>query len=94
MEPLKLSPMLYFLNLELWLRAAHGEWGILKKIPVNADYNKLIYDQTVLSMDYLDCSPQTLSLIDFKLKDHTGKVVNLHGGHVSFSIIFVKVADE
>ena len=45
-------------------------------------------------MDYLDCSNQTLSLIDFKLKDHTGEVVNLHGGHVSFSIIFVEVADE
>ena len=57
-------------------------------------YHQLIYDQTVLGMDYLDCSNHTLSLIDFKLKDHTGEVVNLHGGHVSFSIIFVKVADE
>ena len=72
----------------------NGEWGILKKIPVSADYNQLIYDQTVLGMDYLDCSNQTLSLIDFKLKDRTGDVVYLHGGHVSFSIIFVKVADE
>ena len=50
--------------------AVNGEWGILKKIPVSADYNQLIYDQTVLGMDYFDCS------------------------HVSFSIIFVKVADE
>ena len=74
--------------------AINGEWGILKKIPVSADYNQLIYDQTVLGMDYLDCSNQTLSLIDFKLKDHSGNAVNLHGGHVSFSIIFVKVADE
>ena len=74
--------------------AVNGEWGILKKIPVSADYNLLIYDQTVLGMDYLDCSNQTLSLIDFKLKDHTGVVVNLHDNHVSFSIIFVKVADE
>ena len=74
--------------------AVNGEWGILKKIPVSADYNQLIYDQTVLGMDYLDCSNQTLNLIDFKLKDHKGKIVNLHGGHVSFSIIFVKVADE
>ena len=72
----------------------NGEWGILKKIPVSADYNQLIYDQTVLGMDYLDCSNQTLSLINVKLKGHTGEVVNLHGGHVSFSIIFVKVTDE
>ena len=54
----------------------------------------MVYDQTVLGMDYLDCSNQALLLIDFKLKDHTGEVVNLHGNHVSFSIIFVKVADE
>ena len=72
----------------------NGEWGILKKIPVSADYNQLIYDQTVLDMDYLNCSNQTLLLIDFKLEDHTGEVVNLHGNHVRFSIIFVKVADE
>ena len=74
--------------------AVNGECGILKNIPVRADYNQLIYDQTVLGMDYLDCSHQTLNLIDFKLKDHTGDVVNLHGNHVSFSIIFVTGADE
>ena len=74
--------------------AVNGKWGILKKIPVSANYNQLIYDQTVLGMDYLDCSRQTLSLIDFELKDHTKEVVNLRGNHARFSIIFVKVADE
>ena len=72
----------------------NGEWGILKKIPVSADYNQFIYDQTVLGMDYLDCSNQKVSLNDNKLNDHSGDVVNLHGGHVCISIIFVKVADE
>ena len=43
----------------------NGEWGILKKTPVNAGYNEIVYDQTVLGMDYLDCSNQTLSRIDF-----------------------------
>jgi hypothetical protein len=74
--------------------AVNGEGGILKKIPVSADYNQLIYEQIVLGMDYLDCSNQTLSLIDFKLKDHDGHIANLHYIHVSFSIIFVKVADK
>ena len=41
-----------------------GEWGILKNIPVSADYNQFIYDQTVLGMDYLDCSNQKVSLND------------------------------
>ena len=72
----------------------NGEWGILNKIPVSSGYNKLIYDQTVIGMDYLDCLGQTLSRIDFKVKDHEGNIVNLHGNHISFSIIFVKVTDE
>ena len=72
----------------------NGEWGIIKKIPVSADYNQFIYDQTVLGMDYLDCSNQKVSLNDNKLNDHSGDVVNLHGCHVCISIIFVKVADE
>ena len=36
--------------------SVNGAWGILKKIPVSADYNKLIYDQTALGMDFSDCS--------------------------------------
>ena len=72
----------------------NGQWGILKKIPVSADYNRLISDQTVLVMDCLDCSHQTFSLSDLKLKDHSGNVVNLNGKHARFSIIFVKVADK
>ncbi|MFM7979744.1 MAG: hypothetical protein ACKPKO_10550, partial [Candidatus Fonsibacter sp.] len=55
----------------------NGEFGILKKIPVNAGYNEIVYDQTVLGMDYLDCSNQTLSRIDFKIKYHNGNTVNL-----------------
>ena len=40
--------------------AVNDEWGILKKIPVSAAYKQLIYDQTVLGMDHLDCSNQIL----------------------------------
>ncbi|MFM7980520.1 MAG: hypothetical protein ACKPKO_14505, partial [Candidatus Fonsibacter sp.] len=72
----------------------NGERGILKKIPVNAGYNEMIYDQTVLGMDYLDCSNPTLSRIDCKIKDHAGNIVNLNMNHASFSIIFVQVSDE
>ena len=72
----------------------NGEWGILKKIPVSSGYREMIHDQTVLGMDYLDCSGQTISRIDFKIKDHAGNIVHLHGNRVSFSIIFVKVTDE
>ncbi|MFM7986304.1 MAG: hypothetical protein ACKPKO_44025 [Candidatus Fonsibacter sp.] len=46
----------------------NGEWGILKKIPDNAGYNEIVSDQAALGMDYLDCSNQTLSRIDFNIK--------------------------
>ncbi|MFM7194787.1 MAG: HD domain-containing protein, partial [Bacteroidota bacterium] len=36
----------------------YGEWGIPKKIPINAGYDEMVYDQTVLGLDYLDCSTQ------------------------------------
>ena len=48
--------------------SANGELGSLKEILVSADYHQLIYDQTVLGMDYLDCSNETLSLIGCKIK--------------------------
>ena len=57
--------------------AINGEWGILKKMPVSADCNQLIYDQAVLGMDHLDGARQTLSQrVLFKVKDVYGNVVH------------------
>jgi len=68
-----------------------GDRNIVKKIPVNASPGDLIFDQTVTGMDYLDCSRQTLSRISFQLKDIHGNLVDLHGNHFSFSIVFSRV---
>jgi hypothetical protein len=65
-----------------------GERGIIKKVPVTANYNEMIFDQVVLGNDYLDCSRQTLSRLEFQLKDVFGNVVELNGNHWSFSIVF------
>ena len=70
-----------------------GDRNIIKKIPVNAGHGEVIFDQTVTGMDYLDCSHQTLSRISFQLKDIFGKTINLHGDHMSFSIVFSRVQD-
>ena len=64
-----------------------SEYGILTKIPGNINYNELIYDQTVLGMDCLDCRNQTHSLIDFKIKDRNGNLAKLHDIHVGFFIM-------
>ena len=70
-----------------------GDRSIVKKIPVNAGYGEMIFDQSVVGIDYLDCSHQTLSRIGFQLKDVFGHVVNLHGNHVSFSIVFSRIQE-
>ena len=59
-----------------------GEWGMLKEIPVSATYNGMIYDQTVLGLDYFDCSKQTAFRIKLNIKDHAGHIVNVHEHHI------------
>ena len=71
-----------------------GERGIVKKVPVRANFNEMIYDDAVLGTDYLDCSRQSLSRLEFQLKDVYGNYINLHGNHWSFSIIFTKLKEE
>jgi len=70
-----------------------GNRNVVKKIPVNAGPGDVIFDQNVTGMDYLDCSGQTLSRISFRLTDAYNRIVNLHGNHFSFSIVFSRVQD-
>ena len=65
-----------------------GQRSILKKVPVNANYNSVIFDGMTSSNDFLDCSKQTLKNIEFTLDNVHGQRINLHGQEVSFSIIF------
>ena len=70
-----------------------GDRNIVKKIPVTAEHGQVIFDQTVTGMDYLDCSRQTLSRLDFALRDVYGTVIDLNENHISFSIVFSRVQD-
>ena len=67
---------------------ARGESSILTKIPVTSSYGYLIVDQSTSTHDYLDCSDQTLSTLEFNIRDVEGNIINLHGYNVSFSIVF------
>jgi hypothetical protein len=64
--------------------------NVVKKIPINVPYGYMIVDQNTSPNDYLNCSRQTLRTLEFHLKDSRGRYVNLHGMHVSFSIVFNK----
>ena len=67
-----------------------GDNGIIKKIPVNANYNELLFNNVVLGSDYIDCSRQTIRQLSFRLHDVFGAPINLNGNHWSFSIIFCR----
>ena len=66
----------------------NGERSIIKKVPVDSDFNFMIFNNVLTGLDHLDCSKQTLRQLEFKLQDVSGNVIDLHGAHVSFSIIF------
>ncbi len=70
-----------------------GDRNVIKTIPVTAGHGDVIFDQTTTGMDYADCRRQTCSRISFQLRDVFGNIINLHGGHVSFSMVFSRVQD-
>ena len=67
---------------------ARGESDIIKKIPVSSSYGFLIIDSVVSNHDKIDVSRQTLKTLEFRLTNVRGQVINLHGSHISFSLIF------
>ena len=71
-----------------------GARDIIKKVPVNAKYNELIFNNVMVAQDYLDCSRQTLSRLSFRLEDVFGNPIDLHGNRWSFSLIFAKFDTE
>ena len=60
----------------------------IKKIPITADYGFMIVDQLVSPGDYLNCGNTTLSVLDFRLRYGRGRIVNLYGNYITFSIVF------
>ena len=62
--------------------------SIIKKVPVSADFNHIIFDQVVTANDFNDCSDQTFSTLEFRIHNSNYDLINLHGCHVSFSITF------
>ena len=69
---------------------ARGESDIIKKIPVSSGYGYLIIDTVVSNHDKIDVSRQTLKTLEFRLTNVKGEVVDLHGAHVSWSLVFVQ----
>ena len=65
-----------------------GERTILKKVVVDVEFGGVITDKVLNAEDYTNCSRQVLKTLSFRICDVHGSVVDLHGAHVSFCIVF------
>ena len=68
-----------------------GNDTIIKKIPVRANFNEVIFDNASEGFDYLTVSRRTLRHIDFRLVDTQNNIIDMRGTHWSFSIVFQKI---
>lgn len=68
--------------------------NIIKKVPVLSNYGFMIIDQFMTNNDFLDCSRQTIKTLEFHLRDGRGRLINMHGCHCTFSIVFNKYNTE
>jgi len=65
-----------------------GNYNIVKKVPVTAGYGEMIYCNLQAAHDHFDVSRMMIKTLDFKITDSYGRVVDLQGMPVSFSMIF------
>ena len=70
-----------------------GECSILKKVPVNADYGSIIFDNVQSTHDYCNVSKMLIKTIEFRITDPYGNDIDLRGKSVSWSMAFVPDVD-
>ena len=61
---------------------------VIKKIPVRAGYNDILFDNASEGFDFLNVSRRSLRTVDFRLVDSYFNTIDLRGSHWSFNIIF------
>ena len=64
-----------------------GENFIIKKVTVSSSFGYLVMDSVVAPHDKIDVSRRLIKTLSFSLKTVHGKLINLHGSNVSFSLI-------
>ena len=65
-----------------------GENTIIKKVPVSSSFGYLITGSAVAPHDKIDVSRQLIKTMEFSFRNVHGDVIDLHGAHVSLSLVF------
>lgn len=90
---LNLHPIrnLYLLSSSLSSYDTISNFGIdtiVKKIPIRANYNEIIFDNANEGFDFIKLPKRMIQRLDFKLVDSHNNDINLRNNHISFSIVF------
>ena len=71
-----------------------GSRTTLARIPVTSLTGGVIFKQhSGNHHDYTDVSGKCLRVLDFSIRNSQNQVVDLHGGHISFEIIFAPIPE-
>ena len=62
--------------------------NIVSKDFISADCGYMIIDQYMAIIDFLNCSRQTLKALEFHQRDGSGRLIDLKGHRITFSILF------
>jgi hypothetical protein len=69
-----------------------GSRTTLARIPVTGLAGSVLAKQHSGNVhDYTDCSPKMLQVLDFAIRNSDNQIIDVHGGHVSFELVFAPV---
>ena len=69
-----------------------GENTIIKTVLVSSGFGYLIMDSVVAPHDKIDVSRQLIKTVELSFRNVHGNIIDLHGAHVSFSMVYVTMA--
>ncbi len=71
--------------------APRGVRTVIQKVPVEVGYGAVLHcEHSGSSYDHIDVGSTTLKMMTFELKDSSGNLVDLKGGHWSMTIVFAR----
>ena len=67
----------------------NGSRSVISRIPVTTTFGGMLFkEHSSHPLDYIPVGGRTLTVIDVSVRDSFGEIVPLHGGHVSFELLF------
>jgi hypothetical protein len=67
-----------------------GESDIIRAVYVDASNGEYIVDRLANPFEFIECAGQQLQSLRFTLREGNGRVVNMRGRSISFSVIFLQ----